>query len=559
MTDSCDILVLGGGPAGSASATMLSDAGYKVVILEREKFPREHVGESLLPASIPILEQIGVMPEIERAGFVTKHGATLVWGADPEPWSWYFADDPGQRPTSFQVVRSEFDDILLKNASKHGVEVIEEAQVLDVIFENERATGAVYLHEGSEKQVSARFIVDASGQAALLSRKLGLLEWDTHFNNLAVYGYFKNARHLDSPNDGNIFIEAFEHGWLWKIPLHIGMDSVGAVVDKDVAHERLRELGSDGFLLKQIEDAPHVSELLENAELVGESKVVRDWSYKSTQFSGDGYILVGDAACFVDPLFSSGVHLALGSASLASTYVQTVLKDPSSRSQADQTYRDIYEKQYQYFHLTAQLFYGTNRTADSYFWEARRILGDDSKTPKEAFVKVVGGQPPQGYERAVIERGEVPDGILNDVKRMESYLEERKNTTERLTQDGGKELLESIPSLPSHIRLVQKPILSGQEYKQVSHLVVDGQDTLTHGYPLTAVMADLISRIDGGTILSDIIGQFESDHGVADKGAMNAVVLKTLPELITIGMIDVTAPGATRAERRRFERQLQKK
>ena len=137
MTDSCDILVLGGGPAGSASATMLSDAGYKVVILEREKFPREHVGESLLPASIPILEQIGVMPEIERAGFVTKHGATLVWGADPEPWSWYFADDPGQRPTSFQVVRSEFDDILLKNASKHGVEVIEEAQVLDVIFENE--------------------------------------------------------------------------------------------------------------------------------------------------------------------------------------------------------------------------------------------------------------------------------------------------------------------------------------------------------------------------------------------------------------------------------------
>ena len=367
MTDSCDILVLGGGPAGSASATMLSDAGYNVVILERERFPREHVGESLLPASIPILEQIGVMPEIERAGFVTKHGATLVWGADPEPWSWYFADDPGQRPTSFQVVRSEFDDILLKNAGKHGVEVIEEAQVLDVVFENERATGAVYLHEGSEKEMSARFVVDASGQAALLSRKLGLLEWDTHFNNLAVYGYFKNARHLDSPNDGNIFIEAFEHGWLWKIPLHIGMDSVGAVVDKDVAHERLRELGSDGFLKKQIADAPHISELLENAELVGESRVVRDWSYKSTQFSGDGYILVGDAACFVDPLFSSGVHLALGSASLASTYVQTVLKDPSSRSQADQTYRDIYEKQYQYFHLTAQLFYGTNRTADSYF------------------------------------------------------------------------------------------------------------------------------------------------------------------------------------------------
>ena len=209
MADTCDIVVIGGGPGGSAVATFLSDAGYAVTIVERERFPREHVGESLLPASIPILEQLGVMPEVEAAGFVVKHGATLVWGSDPDPWSWYFSDDPGQRPTSFQVVRSEFDNILLKNAATHGVDVRENAQVLDVLFDEGRASGVRFLQDGTESEITSRFVVDASGQAAILSRKLGLLEWDTHFNNLAVYGYFKGGSHLESPNDGNIFIEAF--------------------------------------------------------------------------------------------------------------------------------------------------------------------------------------------------------------------------------------------------------------------------------------------------------------------------------------------------------------
>ena len=558
MADTCDIVVIGGGPGGSTVATFLSDAGYAVTIVERERFPREHVGESLLPASIPILEQLGVMPEVEAAGFVVKHGATLVWGSDPDPWSWYFSDDPGQRPTSFQVVRSEFDNILLKNAATHGVDVRENAQVLDVLFDEGRASGVRFLQDGTESEITSRFVVDASGQAAILSRKLGLLEWDTHFNNLAVYGYFKGGSHLESPNDGNIFIEAFEHGWLWKIPLHTGVDSVGAVVDKDIGHDRLRELGPEGFLQAQINEAPHVKEMLSDASFVGEPKVVRDWSYKSTAFSGDGYILVGDAACFVDPLFSSGVHLALGSASLASTYVQTVLKDPSASERAAATYRDIYEKQYQYFHLTAQLFYGTNRASDSYFWEARRILGDDSKTPREAFVKVVGGQPPQGYERAVIERGEIPDGILDDVSRMEAHLKEQTAATERLTENNGEDLLNGIPALPRHIRLEQKPILSGSEYKQTFHLVVDSDKNLAHGYPLSPVMAGLIAKMDGSKTMSAVISEFEAEHGVAQPGAIRSLILKDLPPIITIGMLDVTPPGKTRAERRRFERLARK-
>ena len=246
MTESCDIVVIGGGPGGSACATLLADQGYRVTLLERAKFPREHVGESLLPASIPVLEQIGAMPAIEAAGFVVKRGATLVWGKDPEPWSWYFADDPGQRPTSFQVVRSEFDHILLKNAAEHGVDVREEHQVLDIEFDADdadRVTGVTYLHDGESGRIDCRFLVDASGQAALLSRKLGLHQWDEYFKNLAVYGYYQDAKHLDPPNNGNIFIESYEHGWLWKIPLHTGVTSVGAVVDKEIGQQGLRELG----------------------------------------------------------------------------------------------------------------------------------------------------------------------------------------------------------------------------------------------------------------------------------------------------------------------------
>ena len=411
MTDSCDVVVIGGGPGGSACATLLADQGYTVVLLERATFPREHVGESLLPASIPVLEQIGVMPEIEAAGFVTKRGATLVWGKNPDPWSWYFADDPGQRPTSFQVVRSEFDHILLKNAAKRGVDVRENHQVLDVEFEGGRPTGIRFLHDGSEARIDARFVVDASGQAAILSRKLKLHQWDDYFQNLAVYGYYRDARHLDPPNDGNIFIESYEHGWLWKIPLHTGVTSVGAVVDKQVGQQGLREHGADGFLEAQIALAPHTRELLADAQRVGTANVERDWSYTSRQFAGDGYVLVGDAACFVDPLFSSGVHLALGSATLAATYVKSALSNPATRAEAAQLYESLYRKQYDYFHLTAQLFYGTNRSADSYFWEARRILGEDDTTPREAFVRVVSGQPPHGYERAVIEHGELPPEI----------------------------------------------------------------------------------------------------------------------------------------------------
>ena len=545
IAEACDVVVIGGGPGGAACATLLADRGFAVTLLERAAFPREHVGESLLPASIPVLEQLGAMPAIEAAGFVTKRGATLVWGKDPDPWSWYFADDPEQRPTSFQVVRSQFDQILLDNARAHGVDVRERHQVIDVEFEGDRPAAVRFLHDGREDRIAPRFVVDASGQAALLSRKLQLQQWDTFFQNLAVYGYYRGAKHLEPPNDGNIFIESYEHGWLWKIPLHTGVTSVGAVVDKKIGQSGLREYGASGFLAAQIALAPHTRALLEGAELVGEPQVERDWSYRSSSFAGDGYVLVGDAACFVDPLFSSGVHLALGSAALAASYVSTALHDPSHRREAAAAYQAAYEKQYDYFHLTAQLFYGTNRSADSYFWEARRLFGDQlgDATPREAFVRVVGGQPPHGYERAVIEHGELPTEIAEEVERRDRRVRARQTAAEAATADPDA-LLRASPSLAPRVRLEQSRNLSTSGYKQAFRLVVEGGKS--DGYPITAVMAACIGKMDGRATLSEIIDAVNAEHNLRGAERLTEIVQRDLPTLIGAGLIDVNTPAVGR-------------
>ena len=229
---SCEVVVIGGGPAGSTSATMLARQGVRVLLLERERFPREHVGESLLPASIPVLEELGVLPAVEAAGFLKKWGATMVWGADPAPWSWYFKETNQRNPHSYQVWRPQFDQLLLENSRAHGVDVREGHRVVEVLWESGKATGVRYRSDtGETATVRCRYVVDASGQTGILARDLNLRQWDSFFQNLAVYGYFSGAQRLPSPDETNIFIEAYPNGWLWSIPLHTGWTSVGAVVD----------------------------------------------------------------------------------------------------------------------------------------------------------------------------------------------------------------------------------------------------------------------------------------------------------------------------------------
>jgi len=503
-----DVVVIGGGPGGSTTATLLAANGLDVLLLERERFPRDHVGESLLPATMPVLEALGVREAVEAAGFLKKWGATMVWGSHPEPWSWYFRETNRRHPHAFQVTRPQFDQILLENSRARGVDVREGHRVLEVLFDGGRATGVRYHDgDGAESTVRARFVVDASGQNALLGHALDLRRWDPFFRNLAVYGYFANARRLPDPDATNILVEAHADGWCWTIPLHTGVSSVGAVLDAERAQPRLEAVGVRGAFEAVVRAAPHTAALLEHAELVAGPFVVKDWSYVSDEVVGEGYILVGDAACFVDPLFSSGVHLAMSAGLLAAAYVTAALKDDGLREAAAPVYKTLYYTQYRHFHQLAKLFYSSNRTADSYFWEARRLVGDVAFTPRQAFITAVAGQPPQGYERVVLDRGIVPQSFAESVRAVEGRRAER----DAAVQAAGGALLEARPTVVRDARVVRQPVLEGVEFVWGQALVTDSRP---EGTPCSPLVVELLRRFDGRTSLRTAIRALATAFGL---------------------------------------------
>lgn len=541
------IVVLGGGPAGSTAATLLARQGWQVTLLERERFPREHVGESLLPASIPILETLGVIEQVKAAGFTPKYGATMVWGRDAAPWSWHFRETNERYPHAYQVRRPQFDQMLLENSKRAGVDVREDWRALDVRFEGERAAAVVCRPEdanaagGAEQTLEASWVVDATGQAGLIGRRLALRETDEFFRNLAVYSYFRGARRLDGIDAGNIFIEAFEHGWSWAIPLPDDVMSVGVVVDAAWGAECLSEQSAEAFLEAQLATTGHTSRMLVQAERVDEARIVRDWSYVSRQLVGDGYILVGDAACFIDPLFSSGVHLALSSAVLASAYVTSALRTPELRGPAAEVYTQLYMQQYHQFREMAALFYASNRTADSYFWEARRLLGkeggDDAATAREAFIAAVAGQPPQGYERVVLERGEAPPDFVQGVAAVEQERAERERAAGALIDRQWPDrspLLDRIPVLADGVELERKPIIGEGEFEWGA---VVSSPSRPQGAPISLVVARLVQGIDGRQTAREMINAMLEGVEDAQRAQLLPGLLTALRVLYIDGMI----------------------
>jgi len=534
-----DVIVIGGGPGGSTAATMLARKGYQVVVLERERFPRHHIGESLLPASLPVLEELGVLPAIEQAGFLPKWGATMVWGRETTPWSWYFRETNQQHPHAYQVWRPQFDQLLLDNSRAHGVEVREGHTARQVLFEDSRAVGVRFTSDDAVEGVAqARFIVDASGQSALLGRQLEVRRWDPLFQNLAVYGYFAGAQRLPAPDETNILVESYHHGWFWGIPLHTGWMSVGAVVDSHSGQEGIRHSSPRHFLLEQIAQAPHTRQLLEGAELLSGPFVLKDWSYVSDEVVGNGYILVGDAACFVDPLFSSGVHLALMAGVLAAAYVTTALQDPSMCEAAGHVYKELYYKEYGHFHDMAALFYSSNRTRDSYFWEARRLFGGNGHlSPRQAFIHAVAGQPPRGYERVVLEHGESPPDFVHSVHLVESQRQARRDHLAALlgqTASQSTRLYRAVPRLAAGVQVERKPVLAAGEF-------VWGYVLLTAGYPegtpCSSLVARLVSLIDGNTSIGVLLAKLCAGREAAERTLLERSALAALQILYVDGTI----------------------
>ncbi len=542
-----DALVIGGGPAGSAAATMLAKNGWRVTLLERHRFPRDHVGESLLPASMPILEELGVMPAIQQAGFLPKYGATMVWGRDLEPWSWYFKEASHEYPHSYQVWRPQFDQLLLENARTSGVTVMEGKRVGEVLFREGRASGVRWVSDSNMRgEIAARFLVDATGQSALLARHTKVQRWDPFFQNLAVYAYFSGAATLPSPDGNNIFIESYPHGWFWSIPLHTGWTSVGAVVDNQAGQNGIRRLGAKAFLANQLAQTSHTSMHLSNAQWATGPQVVRDWSYSAEKLVGPGYVIAGDAACFVDPLFSSGVHLALMSGVMAAAYTTTALKqDDGADSKlvggAGQVYQELYYKEYRQFRELARLFYSSNLSAESYFWEARRVTELQGYSPRHSFIQAVAGQPPRGYERAVLDRGEAPIEFVSSIKEAEAAREARgRQITTLRANPQRNQLITAVPRLSEGVCVARRPVLAEGEFVWGHTLSSVSQP---EGTPCSQLVASAVSLIDGRTPVSAIVERLAGGLDAQSRSQLEAAVTRTVEILYIDGAIDDLGPA----------------
>jgi flavin-dependent dehydrogenase len=328
MQADCDVFVIGGGPAGSATATLLAQQGLRVVLADKDKHPRFHIGESLLPHNLPLLDRLGVRDKMET-GAMHKYGIEFVSPYHGKSVRYEFGRALDKRfPYSFQVRRSSFDEVLLRNAAAKGAEIFEEACVTDVAFPGDGdPLITASLADGSSRQWRARFVVDASGRETFLASKFGVKERNPRNNSAAIFGHFINARRLEGRDEGHITIVWFEQGWFWFIPLSDGATSVGAVCPADVFKSRGTDLAS--FFDTLIASSPEMADRLKDATLQGGVTATGNYSYFTTRSSGERFLLAGDSAAFIDPVFSTGVYLAMLSGFWAAEAVLGCLAAPA--------------------------------------------------------------------------------------------------------------------------------------------------------------------------------------------------------------------------------------
>jgi len=393
---STKVLVLGGGPAGSTAASFLARAGVEVTLIEREMFPRYHIGESLLPSCLEIADLVGARQKIEAKGFVKKPGAYLEWGR--EKWSLDFGELQGQHTYSFQVDRSEFDELLLRHSEEQGVRVFEGVEVKSIENNAEgRPVKAVWAVHGDESQtgeISFDYLIDASGRHGVMStRYLHNRQFHKVFQNIAVWGYWEGTQKGADYRDGAIAVGSIPDGWIWAIPMSGGKTSVGVVVHKDSFQAQKREADTAKIYEDAIASCPLIQRVCSGAKLVTGLKTESDYSYAAESFCGPGYFLCGDAACFLDPLLSTGVHLAMLSAMLSAAAITSVVSGEVSEQEAQSFFEKSYRQAYLRFLVFVSVFYDQRCGKDNYFKEAERLsqYESDPSRLKQAFLNLVSG------------------------------------------------------------------------------------------------------------------------------------------------------------------------
>jgi flavin-dependent dehydrogenase len=383
-TQQCDVLVIGGGPAGSTAAALLAEKGHRVTLIEKARHPRFHIGESLLPANLPLLEKLGVADEVRAIG-MEKWAAEFVspWHDHKQVFNFGDAIDKSM-PYAYQVERAGFDHILIRNAQRKGAHVIEGCKVNDVEFLPDDQGCIVHTRadDGKLQTWHARFLLDASGRDTFLGNRFKAKERNEKHNSTALYAHFENVQRNDGKAEGNITIYWFEHGWFWFIPLMNGRTSIGAVTWPYYLKTRKKPI--EDFLLDTIALCPKLAERLKGARIIANVEATGNYSYICNHTHGSNYLLLGDAYTFIDPVFSSGVMLAMNSAFIGSETVDTCLRRPEQAAAAlkhfDRTMR-IGPKRFSWF-----IYRVTNPTMRNLFMGPRNLF-----RMQEALLSVLAG------------------------------------------------------------------------------------------------------------------------------------------------------------------------
>lgn len=327
--EACDVAVIGGGPAGSTAAALLARRGYRVIVLEKAHHPRFHIGESLLPMNLPLFERLGVHDKVKALG-VCKRGADFE-AANERGYNTFAFDRAlgNSPPHAYQVWRQDFDRMLFEHARGCGALTREGHEVVGIEQPGARdAQLQVHTDDGGRYQIHARYLVDASGRDTFLAAKKRLRRKNPLHQSAAIFGHFRGAEARSGVDAGNVSMYRFEHGWMWMIPLPDGVMSVGAVCWPDYLKQRKGRPRE--FLFETLRQNPALWRRLHGAELIGdEVRVTGNYSYDAARIGGPGWLLIGDAFAFLDPVFSTGVYLAMSSAEQAAAVVDAALREPS--------------------------------------------------------------------------------------------------------------------------------------------------------------------------------------------------------------------------------------
>ena len=436
MPKHAKVLIIGGGPAGSITASLLAQEGIDVVVCEKEKFPRYHIGESLLPSMLPIFEFIGLREELDNYGFEKKYGARWKMKKDLPEARTNFRSNPIYN-YSYHVVRSEFDELLLNFSKKKGATVFQETTITEILFEDSKPVRARWkMKDGSTDTISFDFLIDASGLSGIMSnRYLKNRKQQPNLANVAICKYWKNfvyyrdAEGVEHP--GEFVMNAIEDGsgWVWAIPLHNGTLSTGVVLSQGIYDKLVEQnLTLEQIYSEKINLTPLIKKLLDNATTDNDIKYWNDYSYFSEHYSGENFRLVGDAAAFLDPLISTGVHIAaMGAISTAATVCAVIKNECPPQSAAafhDEYIRRLYSR---YLLVVLSLYQQINQQEEIVL---HGISGNMVQSVFDQIQPMLTGNFDMEYNQMIPEqKSKTMASFLKSLMEKESYLKVVEKST----------------------------------------------------------------------------------------------------------------------------------